>query len=143
VNPQTLELAHEIKSHGIRIAILSNMPPDLLVEMRKHFDWLDEFEVQIWSCEHGVIKPNPAIYRLCLDALGCDAERTLCGRRAASGHASPSVRVGGSGGGDCAWRSRWSIPILKLETGNFNRFACVLSWVKPCSRKRCHGFHLA
>jgi HAD superfamily hydrolase (TIGR01509 family) len=45
--------------------------------VRTTFDWLDEFEVQIWSCEHGIIKPDPAIYRLCLEALGCEARRTL------------------------------------------------------------------
>lgn len=77
VNPDALALAREIKASGVRTAILSNMPDDLLCDMRKSFDWLDEFEVQIWSCEHGVIKPDPAIYRICLDALGCEPQRTL------------------------------------------------------------------
>jgi putative hydrolase of the HAD superfamily len=77
VNPEALALAREIKATGTRTAILSNMPPDLLCELRKSFDWLDEFEVKIWSCEHGVIKPDPAIYRICLDALGCEPHRTL------------------------------------------------------------------
>lgn len=77
VNPDALALAREIKASGVRTAILSNMPDDLLGDLRKSFDWLDEFEVQIWSCEHGVIKPNPAIYRICLDALGCEPQRTL------------------------------------------------------------------
>ncbi len=76
-NLDALDLAREIKASGVRTAILSNMPPDLLCDMRKTFDWLDEFEVQIWSCEHGVIKPDPAIYRICLDALGCEPHRTL------------------------------------------------------------------
>ena len=76
-NLDALDLAREIKASGVRTAILSNMPPDLLCDMRKTFDWLDEFEVQIWSCEHGVTKPNPAIYRICLDALGCEPHRTL------------------------------------------------------------------
>ena len=77
VNEEALELAREIKAHGMRTAILSNMPPDLLNEMRNSFDWLDDFEVQIWSCEHGIIKPDPAIYQLCLDALGCAPPRVL------------------------------------------------------------------
>jgi putative hydrolase of the HAD superfamily len=76
-NLGALDLAREIKARGVRTAILSNMPPDLLCDMRKTFDWLDEFEVQIWSCEHGVIKPDPAIYRICLDALGCQPHRAL------------------------------------------------------------------
>jgi len=77
VNAEALELARDIKSRGIRTAILSNMPADLLRDMRRKFDWLDEFEVKIWSCEHGVIKPNSAIYRICLEALGCEPHRTL------------------------------------------------------------------
>jgi putative hydrolase of the HAD superfamily len=77
VNQQALELAREIKAQGVRTAILSNMPFDLLGAMRRSLDWLDEFEVQVWSCEHGIIKPDPAIYNLCLEILGCDAERVL------------------------------------------------------------------
>jgi len=77
INQPALELARALKAQGMRTAILSNMPPDLLRAMREHFDWLGEFEVQIWSCEHGVIKPDPAIYKLCLEALGCAPERVL------------------------------------------------------------------
>ena len=76
-NPKALELAGEIRSQGVRTAILSNMPPDLLTEVRKKFDWLDNFAVQIWSCEHGVIKPDPAIYHLCLQQLECEPQRVL------------------------------------------------------------------
>ena len=76
VNPEALALAREIKANRVRTAILSNIPHDLLADVRK-FRWLDEFEVKIWSCELGVLKPDPAIYRVCLDALGCPAERTL------------------------------------------------------------------
>jgi len=53
------------------------MPHDLLAYVRREFDWLDEFEVKIWSCELGTVKPDPAIYRVCLDALGCAAQRTI------------------------------------------------------------------
>ncbi len=76
-NQEVLALAGEIKSLGMRTAILSNMPFDLLREMRNKFAWLDDFEVQIWSCEHGIIKPDAAIYKLCLQALGCEPRRTL------------------------------------------------------------------
>lgn len=77
VDPTTLELAHDIRTHAVRTAILSNMPPDLLYELRQRFDWLSDFEVQIWSCEHGVIKPDPAIYQLCLRQLNCEPQRVL------------------------------------------------------------------
>ena len=77
LNPEALALAREIKAQGVPIAILSNMPHDLLAYVRREYDWLDEFEVKIWSCEFGVTKPDLAIYRACLDALGCEPERTL------------------------------------------------------------------
>ena len=77
VNEEALGLAREIRSEGVRTAILSNMPHDLLRHMRGNFDWLDEFEVQIWSCEHGIIKPDAAIYKVCLDRLGCEPQRVL------------------------------------------------------------------
>lgn len=77
VNHEALALAREVKAHGARIAILSNMPHDLLAYVRHEFSWLDEFEVKVWSCEFGATKPDPAIYRHCLDALRCAPERTL------------------------------------------------------------------
>lgn len=77
INPDTLDLARDIRSCGVRTAILSNMPPDLLCQIRNRFEWLDGFEVQIWSCEHGIIKPDPAIYHLCLGQLGCEPRRAL------------------------------------------------------------------
>jgi putative hydrolase of the HAD superfamily len=76
-NPRTLKLAGDIRSHGVRTAILSNMPLDLLGELRQVSDWLSGFEVQIWSCEHGIIKPDPAIYQLCLRQLNCAPRRVL------------------------------------------------------------------
>jgi len=53
------------------------MPHELIGGLRKGLDLVDEVEVQIWSCEHGVVKPDPAIYRLCLDALGYEPHRVL------------------------------------------------------------------
>lgn len=76
-NPKTLELANDIRRHGVRTAILSNMAPDLLCELRQALDWLSDFEVQVWSCEHGIIKPDPAIYQLCLGQLNCEPQRVL------------------------------------------------------------------
>lgn len=76
-NHEMLALARNIKEAGLKTAILSNMPHDLLAEMRASFDWLADFDVQIWSCELGVVKPNPEIYRVCLKALGCEPSRAL------------------------------------------------------------------
>jgi putative hydrolase of the HAD superfamily len=77
INQDTLDLAREIKSSGTKIAILSNMPFDLLVDLRKKFVWLEEFDVLTWSCELGIIKPDEGIYHACREQLGCEAGRAL------------------------------------------------------------------
>jgi putative hydrolase of the HAD superfamily len=76
-NPAAIELARQIRARGMRTAILSNIPFDLQEQVRNAFDWVNEFDVQIWSCDHGVIKPGPEIYRICLNALGCEPHRAL------------------------------------------------------------------
>lgn len=76
-NGAVLELARALKSAGLKTAILSNMTFELLGRLRDRFDWLKEFEVQIWSCEEGSAKPDMAIYRSCLAALNCEAARAL------------------------------------------------------------------
>ena len=77
INQDTLDLARAIKSSGAKIAILSNMPFDLLGDLRKKFGWLAEFDVLTWSCELGIVKPDERIYRACLTQLGCAAEYAL------------------------------------------------------------------
>ena len=76
-NAEVLGLARAIKAGGLKTAILSNMTFDLLGRLREKLDWLGEFDVQIWSCEAGRSKPDPAIYRECLSALACEAGRAL------------------------------------------------------------------
>jgi len=76
-NPEALALARDIRATGCKIAILSNMTFELLGILRKEFDWLGEFDVRIWSCEHGCAKPDETIYRSCLDALSCAPSRAL------------------------------------------------------------------
>ena len=76
-NHDTLALAREAKAAGSKIAVLSNMTAELLGILRGKFDWLDEFDVKIWSCEKGCAKPDEVIYRECLRQLGCVPERSL------------------------------------------------------------------
>lgn len=76
-NTETLALARAIKSAGGKIAILSNMTDDLLAVLRGKFDWLDEFDVRIWSCEKGCAKPDEGIYHMCLEGLGCEPQAAM------------------------------------------------------------------
>jgi len=70
-NPETVALARDLHRAGYRTAILSNMQDRMLATMRRKLAWLDEFDVQMYSCELGSVKPEPAIYLECCRRLGC------------------------------------------------------------------------
>jgi putative hydrolase of the HAD superfamily len=57
-----LSWAAALQDAGMTTAILSNMVPDVLRYMRQEFAWLRHFTQLIWSCELGIVKPDPAIY---------------------------------------------------------------------------------
>ncbi|MDR3764032.1 MAG: HAD family phosphatase [Acidobacteriota bacterium] len=74
---ETLSLARDLHAHGYRTAILSNMERRMLRFMRGKLTWLDEFDVQIYSCEIGMVKPESAIYQYLCRRLGCDPGEVL------------------------------------------------------------------
>ena len=76
-NPAMLAWQQQLKQRGIRTAILSNMGDTVLANMEREFDWLSRFDVLIWSFQHKMAKPDPAIYRLVLEQLGTRPEETL------------------------------------------------------------------
>ncbi len=76
-DPVMLAWQLALKRHGLRTAILSNMGDSVLENMQREFDWLSRFDVLVWSYQHGIAKPDPAIYRLTLDQLGTSPQETL------------------------------------------------------------------
>jgi putative hydrolase of the HAD superfamily len=77
VNPDMLQLARQLKESGVKIAILSNMQSDMLKVMRAKFDWLPEFDVQMYSCEVGMVKPKTEVYLECARRLGVEPSACL------------------------------------------------------------------
>lgn len=77
VNPAMLAWQQELKRRGLRTAILSNMGDNVLEHMMRKFDWLDRFDVLVWSFQLHMAKPDPAIYHYVLDKLGTRPEETL------------------------------------------------------------------
>jgi putative hydrolase of the HAD superfamily len=49
----------------------------MLAAIRSKLAWLDEFDVQIFSCEVGTVKPEAKVYLLCCERLGCKPEEVL------------------------------------------------------------------
>jgi putative hydrolase of the HAD superfamily len=79
INHAMVDWASELRSVGYRTAILSNMPVDKLAFMRKsgRFEWIADFDPAIFSCDCSMVKPEPTIYRLCLDRLGIGPAQCL------------------------------------------------------------------
>jgi putative hydrolase of the HAD superfamily len=76
-SPEVVQLARDLQRAGYKTGILSNMEKRMLAAMRKKLKWLDEFDVQIYSCEVGMVKPEAEIYRLACRRLGCEPPEAL------------------------------------------------------------------
>jgi putative hydrolase of the HAD superfamily len=62
---------------GLKTAILSNMPVDMVAHVRRNFLWMKHFDHQIFSADVRRIKAEPAIYEYSLDALKVPASEVL------------------------------------------------------------------
>jgi putative hydrolase of the HAD superfamily len=72
-----ISLAGELRQSGIKTGILSNMLADMLEKLRAEAAWLSLFDVQVYSCELGLVKPEDEIYARLVEEMGVDASRTL------------------------------------------------------------------
>jgi putative hydrolase of the HAD superfamily len=77
LNPAMLAWIPRIKQAGFRLGILSNMPAGVLSYMMPRFPWLGQFDHLTWSCEPGIVKPDPAIYLHTVKKLGVAPDRAL------------------------------------------------------------------
>ena len=53
------------------------MPQDILIYINEKFSWLEDFDVLVFSCQVGMIKPKPGIYEYCLQTLALKAGEVL------------------------------------------------------------------
>jgi putative hydrolase of the HAD superfamily len=77
LNPAMLAWIPQIKEAGFRLGILSNMGDGVLEYLRPRFSWLEQFDHLTWSCELGVVKPDPAIYLHTIKKLNVKPEQAL------------------------------------------------------------------
>jgi putative hydrolase of the HAD superfamily len=71
INSKTVELIRDVKRLGYKTAILSNMPHDFLAWAWENVPVFGEVDKALFSCDLNIIKPEEAIYRSLVEALGC------------------------------------------------------------------------
>ena len=125
VNRPVVQWSYELREAGYRTAILSNMPFEKLTFMRSdgQFRWIDDFDVTVFSCDYRLVKPEPSIYRLCLEKLGArpdvclfldDVPGNVPGARAGGVPALLFTTVDEMRG---VLESNWGLPVRRLKDG--------------------------
>ena len=72
-----VERALQIKASGVRTALVTNNVAEFGKAWRTMIPVDDLFDTVVDSCETGVRKPNPAIFRLALEALDVGPEQAV------------------------------------------------------------------
>jgi putative hydrolase of the HAD superfamily len=76
-NPAMVAWQQQLRQHGLLTAILSNMGDNVLANLQREFHWIHNFDVLVWSFQHLMAKPDPAIYRLVLEKLNVQPGEAL------------------------------------------------------------------
>lgn len=72
----TARLIGDLKRHGYRLYVLSNMSADFIAHIRR-FEVYRLFDGEVVSCEEKTVKPEEAIYRRLLDRYSLEPAQTL------------------------------------------------------------------
>lgn len=76
-NETMLAWHQKLKAAGIRTGILSNMGDNVLERILEIFAWVEDFDALVWSFQHGIVKPDEAIYQLIVEKVGVKPEEIL------------------------------------------------------------------
>src|SRR5262249_47626668 len=74
---RVLAWAHELRGHGFRTGVLSNLPSPLGRQLRHTPGFLDPFDHVTFSYELRTVKPEPAIYEHMIAGLGIPPGQAL------------------------------------------------------------------
>jgi putative hydrolase of the HAD superfamily len=67
----------ELKAAGLRLALLSNIPREQWATLKEGLAWLSLCDVVVVSYELRIAKPDPEIYRRCLEQLSLAPDEIL------------------------------------------------------------------
>jgi putative hydrolase of the HAD superfamily len=76
-NPVMMDWVRALKNHGLKIAVLSNMPIEISTHMRRYAPWFADFDYVCFSAEVQLAKPEAAIFYACLKVVGSRPEECL------------------------------------------------------------------
>ncbi|MCW5821758.1 MAG: HAD family phosphatase [Cyanobacteria bacterium TGS_CYA1] len=76
LNPDMLKWVSHLKKNGITIGLISNMPLELTIAIRKE-SWIADFDHCTFSCEIGMVKPHRSIYEHSLLNLKLNGAESL------------------------------------------------------------------
>ncbi len=76
-NRVMVEWVRVLGARGLKTAVISNISRTVGDSLRRTVKWLELFNYLAFSGELRIAKPNPAIYRVCLEALGVPAAQGL------------------------------------------------------------------
>ena len=76
IDPAVVDTVRALKERGLKIGLISNADVGDCLHWRESpvYPYFDD---AIWSCDVGLVKPDPAIYRLSLERLGVEPEEAL------------------------------------------------------------------
>lgn len=73
----TVDILNSLVSAGVPVHAITNFSAEKYPGEVARWPFLKQFGVTIVSGEEQVVKPNPAIYQICLERAGLRAERTV------------------------------------------------------------------
>ena len=76
IDQELLDFAVSLKSN-YQLGLLSNAWLNARTQLNKHFNFIDVFNVSVFSSEVGVRKPDQAIFKLMLEKMGVKAENAV------------------------------------------------------------------
>lgn len=77
LNHKTVKWAEQLHRAGLRLGLLSNMPSDLSQYLVANGGWVSFFHHLTFSCDVRMVKPDPAIYKACLEPLEVAPQEAL------------------------------------------------------------------
>jgi putative hydrolase of the HAD superfamily len=77
LNPLSVSWVRQLRSAGLQLAVLSNMPPEVKEYLVAHLEIFSYFHHLIFSCDVHQVKPEPGIYQHCLDVLQLSPHEVL------------------------------------------------------------------